>query len=103
MDLAEQGAIKQLAERYGREAMVVVLGSPDAESARVYAETVTNGDPAWAGPLAGVSLKLPVLHVLDEAIKQEVDPRVYDEQVALMEMALDRAAILDAVRAVCRP
>ena len=100
MDLVEQGTIKQLAEEYGRDGMVVVLGSPDAESARVYAETVTNGDPAWAGPLAGVSLKLPVYHILDDQMKQEVDARLYEEQVALMEMALDRDAILEAVRGV---
>jgi glycine reductase len=100
MDLEEQGRIRELAERHGGDALVVVLGSPDAESARVYAETVTKGDPAWAGPLAGVSLKLPVYHILDDEIKREVDPQVYQDQVGLMEMALDREAIVNAVAAV---
>lgn len=98
MDLEEQGRVKQLAEQHGRDGVVVVLGSPDAESARVYAETVTTGDPAWAGPLAGVSLKLHVYHVLEDEVKREVDPQVYQDQVGLMEMALEREPIVEAVR-----
>ena len=60
MDLQNLQRIKDAAEKYGAENCVVVLGSSDAEGAEIYAETVTNGDPTFAGPLAGVSLGLPV-------------------------------------------
>jgi glycine reductase len=89
-----------VAEQYPREDMVVVLGTPTAESSRLYALTVTEGDPSWAGALAGTSLGLPVYHVTEEAIKCQVSPEVYEEQVTLMEMVLDVADIADAVQGV---
>lgn len=97
MDLEEQETVMRLVDQYGAAEVVVLLGSPDAESARVYAETVISGDPAWAGPLAGVSLKLPVYHVLEDEVKREIEPKVYEQYVGLMELALDRQAIVDAV------
>ena len=89
-----------MAQQYPREDMVVVLGTPTAESSRLYALTVTEGDPSWAGALAGTPLGLPVYHVTEEAIKCQVSPEVYEEQVTLMEMVLDVADIAGAVQAV---
>ena len=89
-----------MAEQYPREDMVVVLGTPTAESSRLYALTVTEGDPSWAGALAGTSLGLPVYHITEEAIKCQVSSEVYEEQVTLMEMVLDVADIADAVQGV---
>ena len=89
-----------MAEQHPREDMVVVLGTPTAESSRLYALTVTEGDPSWAGALAGTPLGLPVYHVTEDAIKCQVSPEVYEEQVTLMEMVLDVADIADAVQAV---
>ncbi len=54
MDLQNQQRIVDAAEKYGAGNCVVILGSSDAEGAEIYAETVTNGDPTFAGPLAGV-------------------------------------------------
>jgi glycine reductase len=34
-------------------------------------------------------LGLPVVHILEEDVKEQVDPEVYDEQVGLLEMTLD--------------
>jgi hypothetical protein len=34
-------------------------------------------------------LGLPVVHILEEDVKQQVDPSIYDEQVGLLEMTLD--------------
>lgn len=98
MDLQNQQRIKDAAEKFGAENVVVVLGSSDAEGAEIYAETVTAGDPTYAGPLAGVSLGLPVYHVFDPAIKEEADPAVWEEQIGMMEMVLDTEALADAVR-----
>ena len=98
MDLQNQQRIKDAAEKFGAENVVVVLGSSDAEGAEIYAETVTAGDPTFAGPLAGVSLGLPVYHVFDPAIREEADPAVWEEQIGMMEMVLDTEALAEAVR-----
>ena len=101
MDLEEQERIKRTVEANGSsDDIVAILGSPDAESAEMFAETVSLGDPTYAGALAGVSLKLPVYHVTEPEIKAAVDPAVYAEQIELMELALDTAAIHQAVRGV---
>jgi betaine reductase len=67
----------------------VLLGAPDADSAELYAETVTKGDPSWAGALAGVSLGLPVFHIMEPVIKNQIDPAISAEHLGLMEIALD--------------
>jgi glycine reductase len=64
----------------------------------VAAETVTAGDPSYVGPLAGVSLGLPVVHILEDEVKQQVDPAVYQEQVGLLELALDTDAVKETMR-----
>ena len=97
MDMEDQGSIKKAADDNGKENVVVVLGSPDAESAEIYAETVTKGDPTFAGPLAGVSLGLPVYHILEDCIKALVDPETYQQQVGMMEFVLNKEAITVAM------
>ena len=98
MDPENQGRIKSLADEHGSDDLVVVLGAADLEAIEVAAETLTAGDPAYVGPLAGVPLGLPVLHILDEAVKEQVDPGVYEDQVGLLEMSLDTDAVRDAMR-----
>jgi glycine/sarcosine/betaine reductase complex component A len=93
MDLEEQDVVKRTVEEQGLEGVIVILGSPDPESSELFAETVSSGDPTWAGPLAGVSLGLPVYHVTEPEIKAVVDPDVYRDQVELMELALDVESI----------
>ena len=68
MNFENQGVIKRLADQYGPENLAVVLGNGEASGVEVFAETVTAGDPSYAGPLAGVSLKIPVYHVLEEEV-----------------------------------
>jgi betaine reductase len=80
--------------------MVVILGSPTPESAEVYAKTVTEGDPSWVGPLAGVALKLPVYHVLEPEVKSQFDQKMYADQVGIMESVLDTADLIEAVSKV---
>ena len=94
MDLENQKRVKELAETHGGENVVVILGAAEGEASGIAAETVTAGDPTFAGPLTGVSLGLKVYHICEEEIKAEVDAGVYDEQVSMMEMVLD----LDEIR-----
>ena len=86
-----------MAEEHRGEDLVVLLGTPTADASRLYAMTVTQGDPAWAGALAGVALGLPVYHVAEPDVKAEVTPSTWDEHVALMEMVMDVPAIAQAV------
>ena len=89
MDLENQKRVKDFAEQYGAENIVVVLGAAEGEAAGLAAETVTAGDPTCAGPLAGVQLGLSVFHVCENEIKDEVDSSVYDDQISMMEMVMD--------------
>ena len=89
MDLENQKRVKDFAEQYGAENIVVVLGAAEGEAAGLAAETVTAGDPTFAGPLAGVQLVLSVFHVCETEIKDEVDSSVYDDQISMMEMVMD--------------
>jgi glycine reductase len=56
MDLENQKRVKELAEKFGPENIVVLLGAAEGEASGLAAETVTNGDPTFAGPLTGVQL-----------------------------------------------
>ena len=98
MDPENQDRIKGLVDTHGPDDLVVVLGAADLESLEVAAETVTLGDPAYVGPLAGVKLGLPVIHILEEDIKEQVDAGVYDEQVGLLEMTLDVGQVREAAQ-----
>ena len=61
------------------------------------AETVTAGDPTYAGPLAGVSLGSQY-HIFE--LKDQVDAEVYDEQCGMMEMVLEVDAISEEVKSI---
>jgi len=89
MDLENQKRVKDFSEQYGPENVIVIIGAAEGEAAGIAAETVTAGDPTFAGPLTGVSLGLGVYHICEDVIKCEIDENVYDEQVSMMEMVLD--------------
>jgi hypothetical protein len=98
MDLENQNRVKNLTEQYGAENMLILLGAAEAESAGLAAETVTAGDPTFAGPLAGVQLGLKVYHAVEPEFKEAVDPDVYDEQIGMMEMVLDVDGIVEEMK-----
>ena len=100
MDLENQKRVKDFADEYGAENLVVVLGAAEGEAAGLAAETVTLGDPTFAGPLTGVQLGLTVYHVCEPEMKAEFDEAVYDEQVSMMEMVLDVDDIVSEMSAI---
>ena len=100
MDLENQKRVKEFAEEYGAENLVVVLGAAEGGAAGLAAETVTLGDPTFAGPLTGVQLGLTVYHVCEPEMKEEFDEAVYDEQVSMMEMVLDVDDIISEMQAI---
>lgn len=95
MDLENQSRIKDLVEKVGKENVVVILGGAEAEASGLAAETVTTGDPTFAGPLTGVQLELPVYHIFE--LKEIIPEDVWDEQISMMEMVLDVDAIVKEV------
>lgn len=100
MDLENQKRVKDFTEQYGAENIVVILGAAEGEAAGLAAETVTAGDPTFAGPLTGVQLGLRVYHVCEDEIKSEVAPDLYDEQIGMMEMVLDVDDIVSEMTAI---
>jgi len=100
MDMENQAAIKRLAEENGTDNLVVVLGATDLEGAEITAATVTLGDPSFAGPLGGVSLGLPVYHILEAEVKAAIPADVYEKQAGFMEMVADTAAIGKKFKAI---
>lgn len=100
MDLENQKRVKDFAEQYGPENLVILLGAAEGEGASLAAETVTNGDPTYAGPLTGVQLGLRTYHVCEPEIKEEFDPGIYEDQVSMMEMVLDVDDIVKEMTAI---
>jgi betaine reductase len=102
MDPENQGLIKRLVEEWGSADLVVLLGAADEDAVEVAAETVREGDPAFVGPLAGVQLGLPVMHIFEDEVKRQVDPAVYQTQVGFLEMTLDAGAVREVMGRVRR-
>ena len=84
----------------GTDGVVVLLGTPTPESSELYAMTMTQGDPSWAGPLAGIALNLPVYHILEPEIQALVPSETYDREVTFAALTLDGEAIEAAVHRV---
>ena len=99
MNFENQGIIKRLADQYGPENLAVVLGNGEANGVEVFAETVTQGDPTYAGPLAGVALKIPVYHVLEAEVMAEVPEKLRDEKLQLSSLVIDVESMREALQA----
>jgi len=98
VDLEVQGRVKQLAEEYGKDELVVLLGAPNVDAARVQFETMTRGDPTYAGPLGGVELGLEVYHIFEPAVKEAIDPARYSDLIETLELGLEADSIVEALQ-----
>ena len=99
MNFENQGVIKRLADQYGPENLTVVLGNGEANGVEVFAETVTQGDPSYAGPLAGVALRIPVYHVLEEDVIAQVPKKLREEKLQLSALVIDIEPMHQALEA----
>ena len=94
MDPENQTQVKNITERaekdkVPRSNIIVVLGASDLDGVMISAETVTTGDPSFSGPLAGVSLGLPVYHILEPEVRAAVPEDVYEENVGIWALAVE--------------
>jgi betaine reductase len=94
MDPENQTQVKNITERAEKDKVlrsdiIVVLGASDLDGVMISAETVTTGDPRFSGPLAGVSLGLPVYHILEPEVRAAVPEDVYEENVGIWALAVE--------------
>lgn len=90
VDFPNQQKIKEIVQGKSPQEFVVILGACDPEGAGVHAQTVTTGDPSYAGSLSEVKLHLPVYHMFEQEIKDQIDKSVYEKSIKLLESSLDR-------------
>jgi len=100
MDLEGQGRIKQIVEQAGSANVIAVLGANSPTAVEMAALTLKSGDPSYAGPLAGVALGIPSFHILEPAIAAQIDPSVYERELALPAMAMDIAEVTAPLKAI---
>lgn len=81
MGLEYQNKIKEMAEQYGAENLVVVLGFLGLFLVAIYAITLFFGDVSLAGPLSGVELRLPVYHILEPEVRALIPKDVFKAQM----------------------
>ena len=85
----------------GMLGLVIVLGVNEPLNLQVMATTFKDGDPSFAGPLAGVALGIPSYHILE--LKDEIPAGVWDEQMAMKELEIEdevKDAVLKTMREV---
>ena len=51
------------------------------------AQTFNEGDPSYAGPLAGVALGLKSYHILE--LKDEIPEELWDDNMGMAELELE--------------
>ncbi len=103
MDLESQGRIKQVVEQAGTDGVVAILGANSASAVEMAATTLKSGDPSWAGALAGIALGIPAFHVLEDAVTRQIDPAVYERELALSAMVTDVDEVTAPLRALREP
>jgi betaine reductase len=100
MDLEGQGRIKQAVAQAGTDNVIAVLGANSAPAVEMTAMTLKSGDPSYAGPLAGVELGIPSYHILEPDVASQIDPALYERELALPALAMDVDQITAPLRAL---
>lgn len=79
--------MKKLAEAHGTQDLIVVFGLNQPSTVRIMAQTFRDGDPSYAGPLAGVALGLKSYHILE--LKEHIPADVWDAQMGMHELEIE--------------
>lgn len=102
VDFPTQQKILELVREGKPSDFVVILGACDPEGATVHAETVTIGDPAYVGALAGVQLRLPVYQVFEPEIKDQIDKKAYYESIGIVEASISKEIVNETINVTRR-
>ena len=97
MDLQSQESILRASQTHDKADLLVLLGSPDPESASIAAETVIVGDPSYAGALAGTQLGLLTYHVLEEEVHADIPDDIWEAQIGVMADVLEADQLAETV------
>jgi glycine reductase len=100
MDLEGQGRIQQVVAQAGTDNVIAVLGANSAAAVEMTAMTLKSGDPSYAGPLAGVALGIPSYHILEPEIVAQLEPAVYDRELALSALAMDVDEVIAPMKSI---
>ena len=76
----------------------MVFGLNQPFSLRIMAQTFKDGDPSFAGPLAGVALGLASFHILE--LKDEIPAEVWSAEMAMAELELEDEAVAKILAAM---
>lgn len=98
MDQENQAQIRALAQKYGDEELIAVLGSADPEMAVIAAETVAGGNLTFVDPFAEAQLGLKAYHIAE--LKEFIDQQVYLRHMEMIEMTLDIPRIIHEVSTI---
>jgi len=100
MDLEGQGRIRVVAEQAGTDNMIAVLGANSPTAVEMTALTLKSGDPSYAGPLAGIALGIPSYHILEPEIVEQIEPAVYERELALSALAMDVDEVIAPMKTI---
>ena len=67
-----------------------MFGVNEPQLLRIMTTTLREGDPSFAGALAGIGLGLECFHILE--LKAEVPEEVWQQHMALEELQIDDAS-----------
>ena len=79
--------MKRLAEEHGTENLIVIFGINQPSTLQIMTRTFSNGDPSYAGPLAGIALGLPCYHLLE--LKEQIPGEVWEAEMAMYELEIE--------------
>jgi betaine reductase len=91
--------VQELAGRLGAESLVVIFGLNEPARLEILATTFKDGDPSYAGPLAGVALGIPSYHAFE--LKDVVPADAWQEHMAIEELEAEDGE-RDAIVALMR-
>lgn len=77
---------------------MIVFGLNEVENLRIMATTFLDGDPSYAGPLAGLALGIKSYHMLE--LKSEIPPDVWAAEMAMEELELEDETATKLVKAL---
>ena len=76
-----------------------MLGLNELENLRIFATTFQDGDPSFAGPLAGIALGVKSYHIFE--LKNEIPDDTWAAEMAMKELEVEDSAI-EAILAAMR-